>query len=98
MAVHFQKGKHDIDANALVAIDKGVVGDQGIAEPRALFLFRGIEFLIPEAGEGSFQSRIQQALISHTYAAARGSRNWIGFIVNQMGIARYRCLRRSSRG
>ena len=63
--------RYDIQADALVAINKSVIGDQRIAEPRAFFFLGRVVFLIPETRKRSLQCRIQQSLIAHADAAAR---------------------------
>ena len=44
-AVDLQKDQHDEYADALVSVQKGVVGDQVEADPGAFFLNGGVEFL-----------------------------------------------------
>ena len=72
-AVHFKKGEHHIDADPFVAVHKGMIGNQSITEPRSLFFFAGIEFMITKAGKRRFQRGIQQSFIAYADASAGGS-------------------------
>ena len=61
--VDLQKGQHHIHTDALVAIHEGVVRDERIAQPSALFLPSRVEFLPAKAGKDVLQRGLQQSLI-----------------------------------
>ena len=60
-AVDLKESQHDIHADTLVAIHKGMVGDQRIAQPCALFLFGGVKLLTAKGLKTPFQRTVQQA-------------------------------------
>ena len=68
--VDLQKGQHHIHTDALIAIHKGMVGDERIAQSSALFLLGRVEFLPAKAGKDILQRRLQQSLIPDTNASA----------------------------
>ena len=68
--VDLQKGQHHIHTDALIAIHKGMVGDERIAQPSALFLLGRVEFLPAKAGKDILQRGLQQSLIPDADAPA----------------------------
>ena len=68
--VDLQKGQHHIYTDALVAIHEGVVRDERIAQPSALFLPSRVEFLPAKAGKDVLQRGLQQSLIPDADAPA----------------------------
>ena len=68
--VDLQKGQHHIHTDALIAIHKGMVGDECIAQPSALFLLGGVKFLPAKTGKDILQRRFQQSLIPDANAPA----------------------------
>lgn len=68
-AVHFQKCEHDIHPNPLVSVQKGMVGNQMIAESGALFFLCWVELLSAKAGKSNFQRRFQKPLIPYSDAS-----------------------------
>ena len=68
--VDLQKGQHHIHTDALVAIHEGVVRDERIAQPSALFLPSRVEFLPAKAGKDVLQRGLQQSLIPDADAPA----------------------------
>ena len=73
--VDLQKGQHHIHTDALIAIHKGMVGDECIAQSSALFLLGGVKFLPAKAGKDILQRRFQQSLIPDANAPACLLRN-----------------------
>ena len=67
-AVDLQKGQHHIHTDALIAIHKGVVRDERIAQPSALFLLGRVEFLPAKTGKDVLQRGLQQRLIPNANA------------------------------
>ena len=67
-AVRFQKREKNVHANSLVSVHKGVIGDQRKAEPRALFLLCGIEFLSVKCRKCRFECAIEQSDISYVWS------------------------------
>ena len=68
--VDLQKGQHHIHTDALVAIHEGVVRDERIAQPSALFLPSRVEFLPAKAGKDVLQRGLQQSLLPDADAPA----------------------------
>ena len=68
--VDLHKGQHHIHTDALVAIHEGVVRDERIAQPSALFLPSRVEFLPAKAGKDVLQRGLQQSLIPDADAPA----------------------------
>ena len=58
------------DSDALIAIHEGVVRDERIAQPSALFLPSRVEFLPAKAGKDVLQRGLQQSLIPDADAPA----------------------------
>ena len=54
--VDLEKSQHNIDADALVSVNKYVIGNQCISETGTFLFLCGIEFLSVEAGKYRFQS------------------------------------------
>ena len=69
-AVDFEEGQHNVHPDALVAVHKGMVGDQRKAEPRALFLFRRVKLLSVEGRMNALQRGLQQRLVADADAPA----------------------------
>ena len=69
-AIDFKKRQHDVHANALVSVHKGVVGDQRIAKASALFLLARILFLSIKGRISAFQRAFQKAKIAHVRSAS----------------------------
>lgn len=57
-AVDFQKCEHHIDTDSLISIDKGMVGNQVIAQLGTLLFLGGIKLLTTKAGKSSLKSRL----------------------------------------
>ena len=58
-SVDFQKGQHDIHADALIPIYKGAIRDERKAQSCPLFFLGGIELLPIEGLKNAFQCAIQ---------------------------------------
>ena len=53
--IDLQKCQHNIHTDTLVAIHKGMVGDERVTQSGTFFLFGGVEFLASKTGKGVFQ-------------------------------------------
>ena len=61
--VDFKESEHDIYANTFVAVDKSMIGDQGIANHGSFLFFCEVQVLSIKCLEYSIQGRIGQILI-----------------------------------
>ena len=54
-AIHLKEGEHDVKADALISVNKRMVGNQRVPETGA-FLFLGrIELSVAKSGESAFK-------------------------------------------